>query len=337
MTHAPGPLAECRKPVSNVPDVRLAWVRPDDPAERSALDEKCADVGPPLIVRDAAASGRPVTRVAIVTWNLHDGRGDIAALLGDLQAGRLGVPPPDAVVFLLQEYVPPESPADAGSIAPATTPFGWHLAYVPARLTSRRDAGGSVTTRGTAILSTLPLGGLEAIELPMERQRRLALAATIRGVTNTGGHWSARVVSAHFENRPGRRRLWLRAGAARTRQAEALLDALDIGPHAAGPPREEALILGADLNTWLGGVERAWRLLRDAFPLWVDEDARPTIGFRLRVDHLFARLPPGAGARHQRLDSRYGSDHHPVLAAIDFGTNHHGRAADERPPIQMEP
>ncbi len=338
MTVVPQPLLDCRTPASNAGEARLTWIRPESASERRALDEKCAQVGPPLLVRGAPSSAATVTHVALVTWNLHDGRGDVTALLRDLRAGSYGAPAPDAVVFLLQEYVRP-TPGD-GAPGGTTLPLpGWHLAYVPARPTTLRD--GDATTkadRGTAILSSLPLDELEAIELPLERQRRVALAATVRGVTTTGRRWRARVVSAHLENRPGAGRLWVRAGAARTRQAEALLDALDLEPGDDTPPRADALILGADLNTWLGRHERAWRLLRDAFPTWSHEDVRPTIGFRLRVDHLFARLPEGTRAIHRRVDARYGSDHHPVVAAIDFGANPHERAAPEgRPPIPMEP
>ena len=39
--------------------------------------------------------------------------------------------------------------------------------------------------RGTAILSTLPLANLQVIELPFERQRRVALAATVGGETSS--------------------------------------------------------------------------------------------------------------------------------------------------------
>ncbi len=328
MASVPQALLACRTAVSNADDARLTWIRPVDADERRALDERCARVWPPLVVRAATFAGAAVTRVAIVTWNLHDGRGDIPALLRDLQAARVGVAAPDAVILLLQEYVRPTLP-----------PPGWHLAYVPARQTMRRDGGAAtVADRGTAIFSSLPLDDLHAIELPLERQRRIAVAATVRGVTTGGRHWQARVVSAHLENRPGARRLWVRAGAARTRQAEALLDALDLGPGPDETPVHDAVVLGADLNTWLGRHEHALQLLRDAFPSWSHEDVRPTIGFRMRLDHLFARLPRGAAATHARLDVRYGSDHHPVVATIDFGAIQHERTGPEGPPpIPKEP
>jgi endonuclease/exonuclease/phosphatase family metal-dependent hydrolase len=321
MASAPEDGIGCRAPVSDTVAPRLAWIRPDEEHERRILDERCAQVGPPLIVQGASRGDVPVTRLVIVTWNLHDGRGDILRLIRDLGSGRHGAPAPDATVLLLQEFVRP-GPVTPGRDVPAlVASLGWHLAYVPARRTRARPGDSTFADRGTAILSSLPLSDLQAIELPVERQRRLALAATVRGATMSSRPWQLRVISAHLENRPGRRRWWLRAGAARTRQTEALLAALRLPAVAGDRAPDDALVLGGDFNTWLGGREQALRLLHDAFPRWSGEDTRPTIGLRRRLDHLFASLPPGVIAVHRRMDDRYGSDHHPVVAAIDFGAN----------------
>jgi endonuclease/exonuclease/phosphatase family metal-dependent hydrolase len=162
---------------------------------------------------------------------------------------------------------------------------------------------------------------LQAIELPVERQRRVTLAAVLDGVTHDGAPWRLRVASVHLENRPGARRLWVRAGAARSRQAAALLQGLEVGPWPgvdAGGGRDDTLVVGGDFNTWLGQREDALDRMRAAFPAWHAEDRRATMRGWLRLDYLFARLSPGARAVHRRLDRRYGSDHYPVVAAIHF-------------------
>ena len=82
--------------------------------------------------------------------------------------------------------------------------------------------------RGTAILSTMPLADLQAIELPFERQRRVALAATVGGATPSGDVWHLRLAAVHMDTS-----LALTRGGpvvARRRQAEALVEALGMMP-----------------------------------------------------------------------------------------------------------
>lgn len=327
---APG---TCRAVPPVAPPVVLTWIAPTSDVEQNRLDQRCAEVGPPLVVapaRPAQASSPPVARVVVATWNLHDGRGDIAALARDLLDDGAGLGRPDAIVLLLQEAVrararheesPPPTHAATRDLRDALAPLALHLAYVPNRPTSARPFGAARADRGTAIVSSLPLTRLQAIELPVERQRRVTLAAVLEGATPGGGHWRLRVASVHLENRPGARRLWVRAGAARHRQAAALIDGLEAGPWPGVQPttsHADALVVGGDFNTWLGGREDALDRMRAAFPAWPDEDRRPTMRGWLRLDHLFARLPPGVRAVHRRLDHRYGSDHYPVLTALDF-------------------
>ncbi|MEN3339278.1 MAG: hypothetical protein V7647_2954, partial [Acidobacteriota bacterium] len=66
-------------------------------------------------------------------------------------------------------------------IEPVAAALGLSLYYVP----SMRNGGAAPhEDRGNAILSSLPLTDLAAYELPFERQRRVALGATIAGITS---------------------------------------------------------------------------------------------------------------------------------------------------------
>ena len=124
----------------------------------------------------------------------------------------------------------------------------------------------------------MPLADPHAIELPFERQRRVAVAARIADVTRDDDLW---VVNVHLENRTGGRRFWLEAPAARARQARALVKKfLPDGP----------AILGGDLNTWASN-EPTIELLKDVFDTPVGEDPRDTLP-RRRAH----RLPAGASA-----------------------------------------
>jgi endonuclease/exonuclease/phosphatase family metal-dependent hydrolase len=177
---------------------------------------------------------------------------------------------------------------------------------------SMRNGGPGISAedRGNAILSTVPLGELGAIELPFERQRRVAVAATVAGATTTGAPWRLRVVSAHLDNMVGARRLWIAGGEfGRTRQARGLVTAL---------ADEKTLVLGGDLNTWFGFQDGAYRTAAAAFPQTHVSDRRATFHGLLRLDHLFFRLEPGWSSRFRRAEHTYGSDHFPLIGEITF-------------------
>ena len=227
--------------------------------------------------------------LTVVSWNLHDGRGDLPRLLDDLASGALTGAPSHEYVVLLQEAV------DLDAIAAAR---GLAIFHVPV-------FSGQSRARGTAILSTLPLRETHAIDLPHERQHRVAAAATIDVLGR-----QLFVASAHFENR-----LNLFAGGpfadhARGRQAEALVTAL---------PRDVPGIVGGDLNTMLGATEPALRILHERFTDTPAARLTPTFHNRLVLDHLFVDLPDGWTAARRVVAKRYRSDHHPVVGTITAG------------------
>ncbi len=179
--------------------------------------------------------------------------------------------------------------------SPRTRVDGLHWFFAPAR-----EVRG--VERGNAILSSLPFLDTRVIELPRERQRRVAAMVRV----HVAGH-DLTLVNVHLENRASWWRGALPGDRARARQMQALLKQIPEGP----------AILGGDLNVWFGADEEAYQAAAAAFP-----DARaasppvPTFRERLALDHLFYRLPPDRTALQGRAPHRYGSDHFPVVGVI---------------------
>ena len=169
--------------------------------------------------------------------------------------------------------------------------------------TALRPGDAADADRGVAILSSLPLTDLEAIELPIERQRRVALSGIVSGATATGTPWQVRVVSVAPRESTGAPAVWMRAGASRTRQTEALLEALALSPDA-GATARPATLVGGDFNIWLGpdgaGLHAPARAPSARLPAKTRVRRWTT---RWRLDYLFPSLPRGVQATHRRLDS----------------------------------
>jgi endonuclease/exonuclease/phosphatase family metal-dependent hydrolase len=264
--------------------------------------------------------------LAIITWNTHVGAGDISRLAAQLKSGAFtSGTPVRHFVLLLQEAirrgaaVPETSPriglpsaigrrSDNIAIDDVARRLELNLLYIPAM----RNGSGR-EDRGNAILSTLLLDSPTVIELPFERQRRLAIAARVRGRTASGAEWVVRVVTMHLDTSLA---LWRGGPAqARLRQTRALISAIG--------DADEWTIVAGDLNTWWGDDEPAVQALRRAFP-----DARPMtdrettwrgpLGAATRVDYLFARTG-GETLQVWRLPDRYGSDHYPLMTLVTFG------------------
>jgi len=236
--------------------------------------------------------------LAIATWNLHAGRGDLRRFQYDLASGTLTGGVPSDYVILLQEDVEPASSN--------TAPLGEHTARAVAELNGLSYfvapvRGDARRTTGNAIISTRPLLNPRIVALEQERQPRGAITATIRL-----GAASLFIVNVHMENRVA----WWRAlfsDTARGEQATALLRQL---------PATGDGILGGDLNTWLGPNEPAWREMLKRFPDTPREAPQPTFHDRLVLDHLFFDLPDGWNVTRRVSKDAYGSDHHPVIAAV---------------------
>jgi endonuclease/exonuclease/phosphatase family metal-dependent hydrolase len=311
------------------PEARVNW-RSAEPSDARRLSTWCAEVGAPL-VRLTRPGVPALDSLLVVTWNVYGGGGDLPRFIADLRGGALtGGVPVEHFVLLVQEafradttLAPPRSrsavprgvvrhpPGGArrSSILETAEAASLQLFYVP----SMRNGVGQ-EDRGNAILSTLPLRDLKAVELPFEAQRRVAASARIDGFSTRREPWTLRLVNVHLDTRSAGGRFWASAGPGRLRQARSLLEAV----HIDGPT-----VLGGDLNTWsLGPMERALPFLRERFPQTPRVQTGPTFrtswGYARRLDHVFFNLPDGWSAHYAKGPEAHGSDHFPILAWIRF-------------------
>jgi endonuclease/exonuclease/phosphatase family metal-dependent hydrolase len=326
-----GAVLSCQDPVvtsaAEPPAVTWRLAGEDD---RAALDAWCRGVGAAVYGTPApAAHLRAGARLAVVSWNVNVGGGDLDALVADLRAGRLSHGRPvEHFVLLLQEALRrgPAVPAIDGvqsgarrlvrsdrpvEIDAFAREAGLSLFYVPS-MRNGFVGEGAAEDRGNAILSTLPLTDLRAIELPFERQRRVAAAATIVVPVDTPSgplDVPIAVASVHLDPFVSGRRLWLAGVAgARQRQARAVADAI---------PSSGPLLIGGDFNTWLGLDEPAlaeMRRISDPGPL-----PREATFVNGRVlDYLFFRIPAPGRWASARAPETYGSDHYPLVGWIEL-------------------
>jgi endonuclease/exonuclease/phosphatase family metal-dependent hydrolase len=296
----------------------IDWFGPDSPDERQRLSAWCESVGPASVrvpTRTVPLTDISKSGLVIVTWNVHEGGGDIQRLVTELRqrsSDRGGAAP--ALVVLVQEAfrggegvpiqiphdlrpprsIHPRRPALSDIVAVAEQEDMW-LAYVP----SMRNGRDSREDRGCAILSTLPLSDVAGIELPWLSQRRVAVMATINA-RQGDAPWRLRAISVHLDNRPGR-----------STQAAAL--ARLAGAHDSS---DISIVIGGDLNTWAGPGEDAVRQI-DAVVARVREcgDA-PTFRFGRHLDYLFTTLPSDVRRGCQVLPDAFGSDHRPTVLRL---------------------
>ena len=298
----------------------VSWLTPSLETDARTLARWRAGVGQPLVASSSrAAASESIEGLTIVSWNIALGAGDVAEGFKQLQQAQ----PNHAVVMLLQEAfragdgVPhtPLNAAFAGKLRCASgreiddlaRALDLWMYYVPSM---RNGAPGiSDEDRGNAILSTIPLEDLVAIELPFERQRRVAVAATVRGRTSEGEPWKLRVASVHLDNMAGLSRGWIGGEYARVRQARGLREALG---------GSDPLVLAGDFNTWFGFTDAAYLETARAFPQTRVSDQRRTFLGLMRLDHVFYRLPETWRTEVRRADTAHGSDHHPLITTIAF-------------------
>jgi endonuclease/exonuclease/phosphatase family metal-dependent hydrolase len=269
-------------------------------------------------IRDSAG------RLIVVNWNVHVGNGDVAGLIDAISkretASGRGRP---EFVLLLEEAVrqDPNIPASTGfkvpkriarpeqnkDVAALARQLGWWMYYAP----SMRNGDGRdlrAEDRGNAILSSLPLQSVEAVELPFVVQRRVALIAT---VADANQQPKLRVAVTHFDTRAPLLRGWIFGGpSARNTQAKGLASAL-------GKFRDDRLplVVGGDLNTYMGSRGVLDTMSQIAPRTNCGSQATHASGMTL--DHIFAEVPAAWSQECRRGDTTFGSDHYPLILSLN--------------------
>ena len=340
----------------------VTWYGPAGPGDEQSNERWCETVGSNVLEalpRASFPSLGPSDSVAVVAWNILIGGGNVPLFLEEvlgydchptsleLEAGF------SHFVLLIQEAhrrseaIPdvPESFKFPPRIEPESAPEGWPdivelardcglaLFYVPSARNGPQTIGAEREDKGNAILSTLPLMDLLAIELPFEAGRKVAVGATIAGPNGM----QLRVVSVHVDVASTLYRTLTTANTTRLRQAAGLIEALALietggvtsgivsvgsGDTACGDlPGPIATVAAGDFNTWSAG-ESAIDQLRLCFPdspLW---DGKPTYG-SFPTDFIFFRRSADGRVAYmdgsqRRIEKRYGSDHQARIAWFGF-------------------
>jgi endonuclease/exonuclease/phosphatase family metal-dependent hydrolase len=309
-------------PVATIPPAAgpIAWLSPIQQRDAHAISRWRAAVGSPLIREPRTEVSVPaVNGITIVSWNIALDGGDVSKLVSEVKAQA----PDRPLVLLLQEAYRsgddvPASGANAvfaghlgrcdpgREIDDVARALGMYLYYVPSM---RNGPWRHSEDRGNAVLSSIPLSDLAAIELPFEHQRRVAVAATIAARTAKGEPWSLRLASVHLDNLVGARHGWIGTEYGRARQARGLREAL-----AGSTP----IVVAGDFNTWFGFSDQTYVETARAFPQTQVQDTRRTFRGLLRLDHVFYNLPTGWKAQVRRGESSLGSDHYPLITSITF-------------------
>jgi endonuclease/exonuclease/phosphatase family metal-dependent hydrolase len=293
-------------------------------APDAALSAWRSNVGPPVVDRAGrSCEEAPIDSLLVVSWNVHLGHADVVRFVTDLRAGRTipGVRI-NHFVILMQEAFREGSEVPVRKVSNGCTrrmggagadiedladSLGLALFYVPSM---RNGCGGRpAQDRGNAILSTLPLTGLNAVELPLMRQRRVAALADVKGQTRDGKDWTLSVASVHFENRgPGVPGSWVHG---RAKQARALVAAL---------PNTSLAAVGGDFNTLNGAQEPAVRIVGGHFRNSPEHQRNVTFVsyavMRSHLDYLFFRCAGHHRSKYWRAMERYGSDHYPIMGFV---------------------
>jgi endonuclease/exonuclease/phosphatase family metal-dependent hydrolase len=322
-----------------ISDQTIQWKNGADTDQYEALKAWCEAVGPAVFIRPSGYHSKttPLNTLVIVSWNTRVGGGDLGRFIRDLRSGRLTEGEPvQHFVLLLQEVfrqgpaVPVPLPPGARSgrhirhrlsdglridIIKMAKQYGLGLIYVPAMRDGNTVKTVSPEDRGNAIVSTLPFNSPIAVELPLERQRRVAVAATFSGTTTSGVPWAFQAINVHLENRSPWSRMRESFGTARLNQIEALLKVL--------PPTNPTVLAG-DFNTWSGQSHEPGIRFVERFFIKTGHTAEkgtvkmgPFMDYT-RVDYIFYRIPNNWKGSYRRAEDTYGSDHYPLIGQLHF-------------------
>ena len=299
-------------------------------ADAGELTRWCRAVGAPVLVQAPVWGSAPpaLDELTVISWNAHLAEGQLGALIATLKSGELteGKPVRHFVLLVQELYrrgdaVPEFNVSDRSAYAirprdPDVADINGHAAelglsvfYAP----SMRNGPELREDRGNAIISTEPLIDPIALELPLARQRRVTLGAAVI-IQTAHGPRRLELVDAHLEPLSSPKTLWVFKNP-REAQARAILDLLARRRYT-DRTQTFGVVVGGDFNTVRSGAdESAIQLLKAWSRGAASEDPRDT-HMMGRLDYLFFNLPQEWSASTQRLDERFGSDHHPVLGTF---------------------
>ena len=232
--------------------VPVRFHRPSAAAPAGMLDAWCSAVGP-AIVDLTGEDGGVGSDIVVVSWNVHGDAGDIGALVASLRDGTLLGSRGDAYRPAAAGGGSPRQ-RDSGNASRGSAdcqaagskrgePVGRSRDSTCARTESgvcavdaERPRSGRSRKRHTLDAS---VRAVDAFELPFGRQRRVAVAATIRGAPPGGG----RCAWFRFISIPGM---------ARQRGAGTVAPAPGQGAGRLAGRGHHPTVIGGDLNTWWG-------------------------------------------------------------------------------------
>jgi len=301
----------------------VRWI-PWTASGQETLDRWCASVGPPVLMASSVEPAE-IKRLAVVTWNVHVGGGQVEDFVKAHWADRAN----SGLVLLLQETyradeTVPDSFPKGLKVPSAIRPkprsadvlrlaerLKMSVTYVPSMRNGEATEPGQREDRGNAILSTEPISDVRAITLPFGKQRRIAVAATI---TPRGSAIKPlRVVATHFD-----------IGGSRVAQAESFADRI------AGFS-DLPLVVGGDFNSPGGLRDKAVQAVSKRIPMEACGTGRTFTWpqkFNLlalldfgRFDFLFSNLDSSGLTRQcQTIDDWFRSDHRPVMLIVQPST-----------------
>jgi endonuclease/exonuclease/phosphatase family metal-dependent hydrolase len=299
-------LPACRTVVpTGGPPVR--WVSPRSARDRGHLRSWCDAVGP-IVIHDAGTETGGATRaLAIVSWNMAVGDGDLKEVLAEARGGQQDI---DVVLLIQEAYragtVPDECPAGSGmtkalglprrphsqDIVQLAAKLRLHAVYAPSMRNGVDCRAEPREDRGNAILSTRPLSKIAVIELPFWQERRVAIAAVVR----VGDH-DLGLISTHFDTVLGH---W--------NQGRGLSKTIELLGW------KERFVIAGDFNSLVGTSDIGILELRSHFTELNCGRGR-THKSGTRLDHMFI------GKSDQPFTCRtgedpQGSDHHPLFAVL---------------------
>jgi endonuclease/exonuclease/phosphatase family metal-dependent hydrolase len=315
-------------------------------AEPAAPEETSRGGGPALTGQPISFDERleadvaPVDSLVVATWNVEVGAGDLVRFLDDRLGHVCSSTPTNRAaerlpfVLLVQEAhrasdeipeIPdgvalpsrigkPAEHGERADILEIAAACNLSLFYAPSMRNGAEDDGQTPEDRGNAILASVPLTDLAAIELPLETQRRVAVAA----IAHPPGRDPIRVVSFHLDVAANLLRVLTTGNSTRLRQGLGLAKALDELDADYG---QLVAVIGGDVNSW-SEKESVIRHLSRQFP-----DSPPASGEGTRgsypTDHMFVRTFDGSNVSvadnsYRVIPEEYGSDHRGKLLTLYF-------------------